>query len=343
MRAALQRLARAGPARRGRSGSACPCSRRAILTMASLMRADVRAAGRAPCVSSPCAAAPSAGNSQLARWAAKTAPACRRRACHEALDRLFVEITMSAGAGPRSRRVRKAGRGGRTRRRRGRDCPRRRAGFLDLGRRFFREGGAQVVAADAMLRQPAGRAWRSTRAGEVGHAACGSIRRSSPQQRRPRSHPTAASTTALEPATDASSESSATELASTLVALERDDDLAEHLPALEPRQAALEIGERRLRCRSPASMPAAILARLSRMLRIEAPNEPKMRYCCWKSCIRLIVGRRPEVEPQVTSRPPRLRQSREPLKVSAPTCSNTTSTPFLAVSLRTTPSKRSVR
>ncbi len=26
--------------------------------------------------------------------------------------------------------------------------------------------------------------------------------------------------------------------------------------------------------------PACILARLSRMLRIEAPNEPKMRYCC---------------------------------------------------------------
>ena len=26
--------------------------------------------------------------------------------------------------------------------------------------------------------------------------------------------------------------------------------------------------------------PPAILARLSRMLRIEAPNEPKMRYCC---------------------------------------------------------------
>ena len=28
------------------------------------------------------------------------------------------------------------------------------------------------------------------------------------------------------------------------------------------------------------SMPPAILARLSRMLRIEAPNEPMMRYCC---------------------------------------------------------------
>ena len=54
-------------------------------------------------------------------------------------------------------------------------------------------------------------------------------------------------------------------------------------------------------------------------------------------------GDGPEVEPQVTSRPPRLRHRSEPLKVSAPTCSNTTSTPFLAVILRTAPSKRSVR
>ena len=43
-----------------------------------------------------------------------------------------------------------------------------------------------------------------------------------------------------------------------------------------------------LRCRSPASMPAAILARLSRTLRIEPPNEPMMRYCCRNSWIRLI-------------------------------------------------------
>ena len=88
--------------------------------------------------------------------------------------------------------------------------------------------------------------------------------------------------------------------------LERDDDLAEHLPAFQPREAALEIGERRFRCRSPAASPFAILARLSRMLRIEAPNEPKILYCCWNSCIRLKVMVGPAVEPQVTSRPPRL-------------------------------------
>src|SRR5450631_567673 len=33
-------------------------------------------------------------------------------------------------------------------------------------------------------------------------------------------------------------------------------------------------------------MPAAILSRLSAILRIVAPNEPKIRYCCWNNCIR---------------------------------------------------------
>ena len=67
-----------------------------------------------------------------------------------------------------------------------------------------------------------------------------------------------------------------------------------------------------------------------------APNEPKILYCCWNSCIRLICTVGPAVEPQVTSRPPRFSTSSEPLKPSPPTCSNTTSTPFLLVILRTT-------
>src|SRR5581483_11555728 len=50
------------------------------------------------------------------------------------------------------------------------------------------------------------------------------------------------------------------------------------------------------------SRPDAIFARLSRILRIEAPNEPMMRYCCWNSCIRLSVVEGPDVAPQVTRR-----------------------------------------
>ena len=48
------------------------------------------------------------------------------------------------------------------------------------------------------------------------------------------------------------------------------------------------------------------------------------------------IGLRPMplVEPQVTSLPPRFRESRLPAQVSGPTCSNTTSTPFLAVRRR---------
>src|SRR3984957_16407033 len=89
------------------------------------------------------------------------------------------------------------------------------------------------------------------------------------------------------------------------------------------------------------SMPSAILSRLSATFRMVAPNDPKIRYCCWKSCIRLMVVVGPDVEPQVTSRPPRFSVSSEPLKVSAPTCSNTTSTPFFLVILRVSCSKRS--
>ena len=79
------------------------------------------------------------------------------------------------------------------------------------------------------------------------------------------------------------------------------------------------------------------------MFSMRQPNEPISRSCCWKSCIRFICVDTPEVEPQVTSRPPRFSDSIEPAQVSAPTCSNTTSTPFLLVILRTTPSKRSSR
>src|SRR6266536_684743 len=58
------------------------------------------------------------------------------------------------------------------------------------------------------------------------------------------------------------------------------------------------------------------------------------------TCMRLSVALGPEVAPQVTRRPPRLSARSEPLKVSAPTCSNTTSTPFFRVSLRTACSNR---
>ena len=55
------------------------------------------------------------------------------------------------------------------------------------------------------------------------------------------------------------------------------------------------------------------------------------------------VGSAPRSAPQVTSRPPRFSTSSEPVNPSPPTCSNTTSTPFLLVSLRVIVSNRSVR
>ncbi|MOA50740.1 hypothetical protein D3C78_1738050 [compost metagenome] len=90
-------------------------------------------------------------------------------------------------------------------------------------------------------------------------------------------------------------------------------------------------------------MPRAIFCMALAMFSMRQPNEPSSFSCCWNSIIRLISVETPDVEPQVTRRPPRFSENIEPAQVSLPTCSNTTSTPFFFVSLRTTPSKRSVR
>ena len=66
-----------------------------------------------------------------------------------------------------------------------------------------------------------------------------------------------------------------------------------------------------------------------------------MRSWRWKIIIRLVSAETPEVDPQVTSRPPIRSDSRLPAQVVAPTCSNTTSTPRFPVTLRATLSKRS--
>src|SRR6516165_443288 len=209
---------------------------------------------------------------------------------------------------------------------------------FDFGGGFFRKGG-EVGAADLVLLES--RTKRAHEAGgEVGHVlAVGCADGPQHPHRQPTERAVAAR---LEMPADPMDESS-----------RRDHGLAaarQKVTTIFPNTCRLSIrASPRSKSASATSVsitgnrPSAILARLSRMLRMEAPNEPMMRYCCWKSCIKLMVVDGPEVEPQVTSRPPRLRQRSEPLKVSAPTCSNTTSTPFLAVILRTAPSKRSVR
>ena len=72
---------------------------------------------------------------------------------------------------------------------------------------------------------------------------------------------------------------------------------------------------------------------------IDAPKDPKIRNCRWKIIIRLVSADTPEVDPQVTSRPPMRSDSRLPAQVDAPTCSNTTSTPPLPVARRATVGK----
>src|ERR1019366_1408580 len=201
---------------------------------------------------------------------------------------------------------------------------------VDLGGRFFRKCGNQILSADAVFRQQ-----RTDRAHqpatEIGHPV-GIGEAQTLEQRK--------------------SESAQQRVADALAAAPNHSTYSirhQKFTMTLPNTCRLS-SRARPRSKSASvtsvsmigAMPAAIFDRLSRILRIEAPNEPKILYCCWNSCIRLMVTVGPAVEPQVTSRPPRLRQNSEALKPSPPTCSKTTSTPFLAVSLRVTPSKRSV-
>src|ERR1043166_7894424 len=210
---------------------------------------------------------------------------------------------------------------------------------FDLSRRFFRECGGEIGAADAVLFPPrADPAHRPTRK-VGGPLAVDAPDRMKKRDREPADncgeHPLERPDTGFEVAIEIRSHPCARSQNTTMI-LPKTWRLSRRA---SPRSTSASGTSVSITGRSPE----AILARLSRMLRIEAPNEAMIRYCCWKSCIRLSVVDGPDVAPQVTSRPPRLRQRSEPWKVSAPTCSKTTSTPFFAVILRTTPSNRSVR
>jgi len=80
---------------------------------------------------------------------------------------------------------------------------------------------------------------------------------------------------------------------------------SEHLASLEPCQSAFEIGEFHLGV-DYRKHAAGHLGEAVANVAHRGPNEPKVRYCCWNSCIRLKFMVGPDVAPQVTSRPPRL-------------------------------------
>jgi hypothetical protein len=52
-------------------------------------------------------------------------------------------------------------------------------------------------------------------------------------------------------------------------------------------------------------MPRAIFCMALAMFSMRQPKEPMRRNCCWNSIIRFMSVETPEVEPQVTIRPPR--------------------------------------
>src|SRR5262245_8730541 len=211
---------------------------------------------------------------------------------------------------------------------------------LDLGRGLLRKGSGEVGASDAVLLEPRAEPAHDA-AGEVGHArAAGGADQA---QRADRELPERGVGGRLRVPAGAQRKTFGGGHGALAAARQKVTMIFPNTCRLSSRASPRSKSASGTSVSITGRRPPAILARLSRMLRMDAPNEPMMRYCCWKSCIKLMVVDGPEVAPQVTSRPPRLRQRSEPLKVSAPTCSNTTSTPFLPVSLRTAPSKRSVR
>ena len=99
-------------------------------------------------------------------------------------------------------------------------------------------------------------------------------------------------------------------------ALEMDHDLAEHLAGLPAAPGSRSSSERATSVSIIGDRLFAILARLSRMLRIEEPYEPKS-VLPLKQLHQVQLGPvGPVVAPQVTGRPPRLRQSSQ----SSTTC-----------------------
>ena len=126
---------------------------------------------RARRLSSPYLAALTAGNSQLARWAANISaglPSLRERA--ETVRSSPASVRCGCGAQHAPRRSPTAGRDGRTRRPCGRDCPTRRAGLSSISAADFSgKAAVRLLAADLVFRQQ--RADRAHEpAGEVRHA-----------------------------------------------------------------------------------------------------------------------------------------------------------------------------
>src|SRR5262249_12944851 len=122
----------------------------------------------------------------------------------------------------------------------------------------------------------------------------------------------------------------------------RDDDLSEHLPAFEPRQSALEVGERNLGVDHRQQAVCHLGEALADIAHRGAERADNAVLLLKK--LHQVDGRRWPRRRSASDQPSAALEAKErAVEGLPPTCSNTTSTPFLAVILRTAPSKRSVR
>ena len=124
--------------------------------------------------------------------------------------------------------------------------------------------------------------------------------------------------------------------------LELDKELPEDVATFQPRETGTEVRQRinRVDHRPHAGGDTVQRAAKCVQRRTERADDAVLLLEELHQVDAAGWSRRGTARHQATAAP---NDSSEPLQVSAPTCSNTTSTPLRAVSLRTTPSKRSVR
>src|SRR5664280_1551636 len=152
---------------------------------------------------------------------------------------------------------------------------------IDLGGRFFRKCGNQILAADAVFRQQ-----RTDRAHqpatEIGHPVGIGEAQTLEQRNRESAQQRVADALAAAPHTPNHSPYPIRHQKFTMTL----PNTCRLSSRARPRSKSASVTSVSM----IGAMPAAIFDRLSRILRIEAPNETKILYCCWNSCIRLMVS-----------------------------------------------------
>src|ERR1019366_2101569 len=159
---------------------------------------------------------------------------------------------------------------------------------VDLGGRFFRKSGNQILAADAVFRQQ-----RTDRAHqpatEIGHPVGIGEAQTLEQRNRESAQKRVADALAATPRTPDHSPYPIRHQKFTMTL----PNTCRLSSRVRPRSKSASVTSASM----IGAMPAAIFDGLARLLRIGAPTAPKILFCCWNSFTRLMVAVGPAVEP----------------------------------------------